>query len=165
MTAAISDAFGVDGVNSSSEEVREALVRGLRLPKFWTIYPAVEAFVDKEMVPRSSGRALVLHDLPLGTEVCARLRPGTKAVLNRFEILIDGVEVVHGYEDEPDSEAFIERASEVCFYNDEQAHIQEEIAAGRVPRESVGLGVGIDRLCMVTSDIKQIAEFQASHMF
>jgi lysyl-tRNA synthetase, class II len=162
---AIRESFGVDARTSSEAEVRDALLGGLRLPKFWSMYPAVEVFVYNEMVPRSAGRALMLHDLPLGTEACARLQPDTTAVLNRFEILIDGVEVVHGYEDEPDSEEFVRRATEVCFYNDEQAHIQQEILAGRVPSQSVGLGIGIDRLCMVAGGSTDIGDFQNSRMF
>jgi lysyl-tRNA synthetase, class II len=106
-----------------------------------------------------------LIDYPLGgDEPCARLTPGTTAVLNRFELLVDGIEVVHGYEDELDGHAFAERARAVDLYDQEQALAWEAINAGRVPAASVGLGIGIERLCMATGN-KDISTFLQSSQF
>jgi lysyl-tRNA synthetase class 2 len=79
--------------------------------------------------------------------------------------LIDGIEVVHGYEDEPDQTALVERARAVDLYDDEQALAWEAIDAGRVPASSVGLGIGIERLCMAASGAKDITVFQQSPQF
>lgn len=66
----------------------------------------------------SSGTAVFLTDYPLGgDEPCARLTPGTVAQINRFELIVDGIEVVHGYEDEVDGAAFAQRAREVDLYD------------------------------------------------
>ncbi|MFD4944193.1 hypothetical protein ACFVYE_33505 [Streptomyces sp. NPDC058239] len=79
--------------------------------------------------------------------------------------MVDGIEVVHGYEDEPDQAAFVERARAVDLYDDEQALAWKAIDAGRVPAGSVGLGIGIERLCMAATGIKDITVFQQSPQF
>jgi len=123
-------------------------------------------YVERELEAQSADAALFLTEYPVGgDEPCARLTPGTAAVLNRFELLVDGIEVVHGYEDEPDRVAFVERARAAGLYDDEQALVWEAIAAGRVPAASVGLGIGIERLCMAASGVKDITVFQQSSQF
>jgi lysyl-tRNA synthetase class 2 len=123
-------------------------------------------FVERELEAQSTGAALFLTEYPVGgDEPCARLAPGTAAILNRFELLVDGIEVVHGYEDEPDRTAFVERARAVDLYDDEQALAWEAIDARRVPAGSVGLGIGIERLCMAASGVKDITVFQQSPQF
>ena len=123
-------------------------------------------YVERELETQSTGAALFLTEYPVGgDEPCARLAPGTVAVLNRFELLVDGIEVVHGYEDEPDQAAFVQRASAVDLYDDEQALAWKAIDAGHVPAGSVGLGIGIERLCMAASGIKDITLFQQSLQF
>lgn len=123
-------------------------------------------FVERELETQSTGTAVFLTDYPLGgDEPCARLTPGTVAVLNRFELLVDGIEVLHGYEDEVDGQAFAERARTVELYDDEQALAWAAINAGRVPATSVGLGIGIERLCMAATGIKDIGKFLQSPQF
>jgi lysyl-tRNA synthetase class II len=123
-------------------------------------------YVERELEAQSTGAALFLTEYPVGgDEPCARLKPGTAAVLNRFEVLVDGIEVVHGYEDEPDGTAFVDRARAVDLYDDEQALAREAIDSGRVPAGSVGLGIGIERLCMAASGVKDISVFQPSPLF
>lgn len=91
--------------------------------------------------------------------------PGTVAQFNRFELIVDGIEVVHGYEDEPDGAAFTQRAKEADLYDDEQRLAREAVDAGRVMAVSVGLGIGSERLCMAASGVKDISRFQQSPMF
>lgn len=123
-------------------------------------------FIEQELEPRSSGGAVFLTEFPVGgEEPCARLSPGTAAVLNRFELIVDGIEVIHGYEDEVDAAAFTERALAVGLYDDEQRLAQEAIKAGRVPAASVGLGIGIERLCAAVAGIRDIHPFLPSSHF
>lgn len=123
-------------------------------------------FIEQELEPSSSGRAVFLTEFPVGgEEPCARLTPGTVAVLNRFELIVDGIEVIHGYEDEVDAAAFTERARSVGLYDDEQRLVQEAIEAGRVPAASVGLGIGIERLCAAATGIRDIRPFLHSSQF
>ncbi|WP_158072107.1 transposase [Streptomyces sp. CB01580] len=61
----------------------------------------------------------------------AQVAPGTTAVLERFELIVDGIELVHGYTGETDRNAFTERAKAVGLYDDEQQLAQEAVEAGR----------------------------------
>lgn len=123
-------------------------------------------FIEQELEPRSRRNAVFLTEFPVGgEEPCARLSPGTAAVLNRFELIVDGIEVIHGYEDEVDAAAFTERALAVGLYDDEQRLAQEAIEAGRVPAASVGLGIGVERLCAAAAGIQNIHPFLPSSHF
>ncbi|MFE7356386.1 hypothetical protein ACFU8Q_25230 [Streptomyces sp. NPDC057543] len=122
--------------------------------------------MEHELEAQSAGAAVFLTGYPVGgDEPCARLSPGMVAVLNRFEPLVDGIEVVHGYEDEPDGDAFVQRARVADLYDDEQALAWKAIDAGLVPAGSVGLGIGVERLCMAASGVKEITVFQQSAQF
>ncbi|GDY70710.1 hypothetical protein SAV31267_001950 [Streptomyces avermitilis] len=123
----------------------------------------VGQFVEREPEAQSTGAALLLTEYPVGgDEPCARLAPS-----NRFELSVDGIEVVHGYEDEPDRAACVERARAVDLYDDEQALAWEAIDAGRVSAGSVGLGIGIgigiERLCMAASGVKTSPSSSSRH--
>jgi lysyl-tRNA synthetase, class II len=158
-------AFGVDLVHESETLLRDRATRSMRLPRYLSVYEVVEEFVHRELEPLSRGRGVVLHDYPLGTEVCAKRRPDSAAIVNRFEMIIDGLEVIHGYEDETDSAAFVARSSEIFFYNEEQERIQDGIRDGVIPASSVGLGVGIERLCMTAMGSNDISSFLCSLQF
>ncbi|MFC4951054.1 amino acid--tRNA ligase-related protein [Pseudonocardia sp. GCM10023141] len=123
-------------------------------------------FVEHELETQSPGAAVFLTDYPLGgDEPCARLTPGTTALINRFELIVDGIEVVHGYEDEVDGPAFAQRAREVDLFDEEQRLVWEAIDEGRVPSVSVGLGIGIERLCIAASGVKDISRFLQSSQY
>jgi elongation factor P--beta-lysine ligase len=162
----IADTFGIDLRAEPTEIVAHQLARAVDVSADVPLLEILERYIGAVLEPLSAGKALFLHDFPLGgNEPCAKLQDGTAAVLNRFELIIDGVEVVHGYQDETDNEAFIKRAQQVNLYNEEQDLIQREIAPGRVPAHSVGLGIGIERLCMAATGITDIAAFQQSPAF
>ncbi|MFX0574736.1 amino acid--tRNA ligase-related protein [Nocardia nepalensis] len=156
----------VDLTREALEPHTGALARHLGRPADTPLHALLDAYIAAELEPQSSGAATFLVDMPLGgNEPCAKLRDGTAAILNRFEVFIDGVEVVHGYEDETDAEAFIARASAIGLYNPEQSLVQKAILAGALPARSVGLGIGIERLCMAATGVRDIRLFQQSACF
>ncbi|WP_218027367.1 amino acid--tRNA ligase-related protein [Nocardia vaccinii] len=158
--------LGVDLTLETLDRHTAALADHLDLPGGTPLYELFEAYIATELEPRTAGTATFLVDMPLGgNEPCAKLREGTAAILNRFEVFIDGVEVVHGYEDETDSEAFIARASAIGLYNHEQSLVQHAIRASAVPTRSVGLGIGIERLCMAATGTHDISVFRQSSVF
>ncbi len=157
------DTFGVDLVHAPVGASSEKMAKAVGLSKAAPLPEVFDKFIESELEPLSVGKAVFLYDFPLGgNEPCAKLQDGAAAILNRFELIIDGVEVVHGYEDETDGQAFVERAEQIGLYNVEQEIIQQEIAQGRVPARSVGLGIGIERLCMAATGIKDISVFRQS---
>ncbi|MFJ5588358.1 amino acid--tRNA ligase-related protein [Streptomyces noursei] len=162
----VHDQFGIDLHREPLGDLPARMAAHLGMSADVPFKTVLGQYVDRELEAQSSGAALFLTEYPVGgDEPCARLTPGTTAVLNRFEVLVDGIEVVHGYEDEPDGTAFIDRARAVDLYDDEQALAREAIDAGRVPAGSVGLGIGIERLCMAASGVKDISVFQPSPQF
>ncbi|MEW1569718.1 amino acid--tRNA ligase-related protein [Streptomyces sp. NPDC093509] len=162
----VRDEFGIDLHRESLGDLPAQMAAYLGMSVDVPFKTVLGRYVERELEAQSTGAALFLTEYPVGgDEPCARLTPGTTAVLNRFEVLVDGIEVVHGYEDEADGAAFIDRARAVDLYDDEQALAREAIDTGRVPGSSVGLGIGIERLCMAASGVKDIGVFQPSPQF
>ncbi len=162
----VRDQFGIDLRREPLGDLPAQMAAHLGMSADVPFKTVLGQYVEREVEVQSTGAALFLTEYPVGgDEPCARLAPGTTAVLNRFEVLVDGIEVVHGYEDEPDGAAFVDRARAVDMYDDEQALAREAIDSGRVPAGSVGLGIGIERLCMAASGVKDISVFQPSLQF
>ncbi|MFD5079616.1 amino acid--tRNA ligase-related protein [Streptomyces sp. NPDC058371] len=162
----IRDRFGIDLHHEPLGDLPLRMAAHLNLGADMPFKTVLGLFVEGELETQSTDAALFLTEYPVGgDEPCARLTPGTAAVLNRFELVVDGIEVVHGYEDEPDQAAFVQRARAVDLYDDEQALAWKAIDAGLVPAGSVGLGIGIERLCMAATGIKDISVFQQSAQF
>ncbi|MET9956401.1 amino acid--tRNA ligase-related protein [Streptomyces sp. NPDC006339] len=123
-------------------------------------------YISRELEAGTTGRAVFLTDYPTGgDEPCARRASGTTAVLERFELIVDGIELVHGYTDETDPTAFTERAKAVGLYDDEQRLAQEAVEAGLVPADTAGLGIGIERLCAASAGLRDITPFLQSPQF
>ncbi|MGW6202307.1 amino acid--tRNA ligase-related protein [Streptomyces sp. NPDC055089] len=123
-------------------------------------------YISRELEAGTVGRAVFLTDYPTGgDEPCARLAPGTTAVLERFELIVDGIELVHGYTDETDLKAFTERAKGVALYDDEQRLARDAVASGAVPADTAGLGIGIERLCAASAGLRDITPFLQSPQF
>ncbi|WP_086809309.1 amino acid--tRNA ligase-related protein [Streptomyces reticuliscabiei] len=162
----IRDVFGIDLRREPVGDLPRQMADRLGLDVDTPFKDTLGQFVERELETQSVNAAVFLVDYPLGgDEPCARLTPGTVAQLNRFELIVDGIEVIHGYEDEPDGAAFTQRAKEVDLYDEEQRLAQEAIDGGRVPAASVGLGIGVERLCMAASGVKDISRFQQSPMY
>ena len=162
----VHDVFGVDLRREPLGDLPARMADRVRLSPTTPFKVVLGQFVERELETQSMGSAVFLTDYPLGgDEPCARLTPGTVTQINRFELIVDGIEVVHGYEDEVDGAAFAQRAREVGLYDEEQRLAWKAIEEGRVPASSVGLGIGVERLCMVASDVKDISRFLQSSQY
>lgn len=158
--------FGIDLRREPLGDLPARMADRMNLSPTTPFQGVLGRYVERELETQSAGTAVFLTDYPLGgDEPCARLAPGTTATINRFELIVDGIEVIHGYEDEDDGAAFVQRAREVDLYDEEQRLAWEAINEGRVPATSVGLGIGIERLCMAASGIKDISRFLQSPQF
>ena len=152
------------------QDAAELLVRHLRgttdYPVGMKDHQVIDQFVEAEVEPVGGSEVVMLHDYPLGgSEPCARRTPGTAAVLNRFELFARGLELVHGYEDEPCRADFMERAKAAGLYNKEQEIVYDLASAGKIPVNSVGLGIGIERLCMAAAEGLDASDFMRSSPF
>ncbi len=162
----VRDVFGIDLRREALGDLPQRMAERMAMSPDTPFPTVLGQFVERELETQSKGGAVFLTEYPLGgDEPCARLTPGTVAQLNRFEVIVDGIEVVHGYEDEPDGAAFAQRAREVGLYDQEQQLVRKAIDDGRIPACSVGLGIGIERLCMAASGVRDIDRFLQSSQF
>jgi lysyl-tRNA synthetase, class II len=124
-----------------------------------------DQFVVDHIEPRSKGHCLVVVDFPLAAEPRAKRREGTVGVAERFEFQINGIEIFHGYTDETDLDAVTERAKRWDLFGTEEQIMNNLLSSGRVPSQSAGFGFGIERLCQVCTDEKEISNFTTSMEF
>lgn len=160
------DAFGVDLSREHPSCVRDRIAHHVGARADAPLREIIDRYIEQDLEPLSTGRRVFLWEFPVGgSELGARVRPGSKAIQDRFELFVDGMEVINGYEDETDSEAFVTRAIEAGLYDEEQRIVQDEIRQGKIPPGSVGLGIGIERLCMAATGIDDINQFIHSSHF
>lgn len=125
----------------------------------------LDRFIIDEIEPLSTGCCLLVTDFSPAPEVRAKLVPGMACVSERFEIQIEGVEVVHGYVDEPDMRALSTRAAMYESLGEEDRAIIRLVNAGRVPAESAGFGIGIERLAQACLGIPSLRDLMPSWDF
>ncbi|WP_327309873.1 hypothetical protein OG730_42070 (plasmid) [Streptomyces sp. NBC_01298] len=162
----IRNEFGIDLRTESVSGLHPLLAARIGADPGEPFRDVLGRYIALELEASATGRAVFLTDYPAGgDEPCARLAPGTTAVLERFELIVDGIELVHGYTDETNRTAFTERAKEAGLYDDEQRLAQEAVEAGRVPADTAGLGIGIERLCAASAGLRDITPFLQSPQF
>jgi len=107
--------------------------------------------------------AVLLHAFPAELRAYARLAPTPPYAAERFELIIDGIEIANGYHEVVDAD---EQAA--CFARDNTLRRRRELppvipdadwlaalAAGMPP--CAGVALGIDRLLMVLEGVADIA--------
>ncbi|MEU8544819.1 amino acid--tRNA ligase-related protein [Streptomyces sp. NPDC048717] len=160
------DAFGIDLHTEPIDRLHPRMAARIGADAAEPFRDVLGRYIALELEARTAGRAVFLTDYPAGgDEPCARLAAGTVAVLERFELIVDGIELVHGYTDETDSAAFTERAKAVGLYDDEQQLALDAVTAGSVPADTAGLGIGIERLCAASAGLRDITPFLQSPQF
>ncbi|MGW0673437.1 amino acid--tRNA ligase-related protein [Streptomyces sp. NPDC002746] len=162
----VRDEFGIDLRTEPVGDLHPRMAARIGMDAGEPFRDVLGRYIALELEAGTAGRAVFLTDYPAGgDEPCARLASGTNAVLERFELIVDGIELVHGYTDETDRTAFTERAKAVGLYDEEQRLAQEAVAAGSVPADTAGLGIGIERLCAASAGLRDIAPFLQSPHF
>lgn len=110
------------------------------------------------------GRPVFIHDFPVSQAALARIRPGSPAVAERFELFINGVELANGYHELTDGDVQAERFS------------SDQAKRGRLGLPAVepdsrllaalryglpacaGVALGLDRLLMVMVGAQRLEE-------
>ncbi|MEV7866630.1 amino acid--tRNA ligase-related protein [Streptomyces sp. NPDC088124] len=156
----VRDEFGIDLCTEPVSGLHPRMAGRIGIDPGEPFRDVLGRYIALELEAGTTGRAVFLTDYPTGgDEPCARLAPGTAAVLERFELIVDGIELVHGYTDETDGKAFTERAKAVGLYDDEQRLARDAVEAGLVPADTAGLGIGIERLCAASAGLRDITPF------
>ncbi|MBC8953664.1 amino acid--tRNA ligase-related protein [Xenorhabdus sp. PB62.4] len=125
----------------------------------------VDRYIVENIEPLSQRCCMIVTDFPLLTEIRAKKRTETTGVVERFEILIDGIEIVHGYTDEDNVELFESQARELNMFGDEDSVICSMIKDNKLSSSSSGFAIGIERLCQVAQGEKQISIYSPSRPF
>ncbi|CDL84552.1 amino acid--tRNA ligase-related protein [Xenorhabdus cabanillasii] len=125
----------------------------------------VDRYIIENIEPLSQQCCMIVTDFPLLTEIRAKKRTGTTGIVERFEILIDGIEIVHGYTDEDNVERFEAQARELNMFGDEDVVICSILRDKKLSPYSAGFAIGIERLCQVALGEKQISILSSSLPF
>ncbi len=115
-----------------------------------------------------SGQAAFLYDFPLEQRAYARVRPGAPPVAERFELIIDGVELANGYHEVTDAETqaalFAREAALRAARGLPPPLLDQQLLAaldsGLPP--CAGVALGIDRLLMLAlgaTDLSPVMAF------
>lgn len=114
-----------------------------------------------------TGRPLFVIDYPSSQAMLARLRPGTPAVAERFELYVDGMELANGFHELTDVAEQRERFAQDRRYRESlglpAVAVDERLLtalAHGLPACS-GVALGVDRLLMVLIGARDIAEVLA----
>jgi len=160
----IREDLGIDLCIHSDTRLVDAL-RRLYDVQTGSNYEIVNIYIQEKIEPLSTERCIIFYDYPASTICSARMRKNCKGIIRRFEVFIDGLEIMHAYEDENDINSFKQRCSNYKLFNYEEQLIYDAVAAGNLPAHTAGLGIGIERLCMAISKIRDIQNYRFSRKF
>lgn len=162
----IQQVFGIDLYNDSKAEthLHERLCENYRNPG-GNYVEMLDRYITENINPLSMGRCLIVDSFPMGIEVRAKKRNGAGCVAERLEFLIDGIEVVHAYADEPDPAVLSSSAKKYNSFGPEDEIMCRLMEEGSVPAESSGFGIGLERFCQVCLGGSDIRDFIPSRLF
>ena len=113
------------------------------------------------------GRPLFVFDYPVSQAMLARVRPGSPAIAERFEVYIEGVELANGFQELGDSaeqrRRFEENRRLRLANGSAEMNLDERLLAALaqgLPSCS-GVAVGVDRLLMLMLHAIDLAEVLA----
>jgi lysyl-tRNA synthetase class 2 len=89
-----------------------------------------------------------LTEYPMCTIDSAERNNGTNTI-HRFEAFINGFEIAHAFVDCLDADDISQRIAEGKTGDDEKSELLALMKNGNSLQATVGLGIGIDRLCMI----------------
>lgn len=166
MVTHLKSRFGVDFFDDANAEVvlSEKLVAefGYERASFQEL---LDTYSKDHVEPTSRGCCLVVTDFPDAAELRAKRIGRTLLVSRRFEFLINGIEVFHGYEDETDLRRLHARAKELGQFCPEEEIMSGLLRSGSVSSESAGFGFGIERFCQVCLNESDVQKFVISREF
>lgn len=141
-------------VDLSVQPIDHALAKmaaSLQLDQSSPSCKVIDAYIERYVETKAKSGLWIIHDYPVGgTEPYAKRQEASASVSNRFEVFVDGIEVAHGYEDETDLVSMRARAESQQLLDDDMQVISNMVSKQIIPARSVGLGLGIERLCMAS---------------
>lgn len=112
---------------------------------YLTVNKYIELFIESSLTDR--GCLYFLTDYPLCT-IAVASRQGNTNCIRRFECFINGMEIANAFEDCMDLVDLTSRLKESGIMEKEEEELIKLVKSGKV-FPTVGLGIGIDRLCIL----------------
>ncbi|MBR6040347.1 MAG: lysine--tRNA ligase, partial [Clostridia bacterium] len=166
MNDAVKEYTGKDIYACATDEEARAIAKELNLElkdpeatKGKVLAEAFDAFVEDKLI-----QPTFITDYPIENSPLTKLKQGSKDIVDRFEVFICGHEYGNAYtelNDPIDQRArFVQQAKERQKGDDEAMQIDEDFMLameyGMPP--TGGIGIGIDRLCMLLTDAPTIRD-------
>jgi len=166
MNDAVKEYTGKDIYACETDEEARAIAKELGLElkdpestKGKVLAEAFDAFVEDKLI-----QPTFITDYPIENSPLTKLKTGSKDIVDRFEVFICGHEYGNAYtelNDPIDQRArFVQQAKERQKGDDEAMQIDEDFMLameyGMPP--TGGIGIGIDRLCMLLTDAPTIRD-------
>ena len=166
MNDAVKEYTGKDIYACATDEEARAIAKELGIElkdpessKGKVLAEAFDAFVEDKLI-----QPTFITDYPIENSPLTKLKRGSKDIVDRFEVFICGHEYGNAYtelNDPIDQRArFVQQAKERQKGDDEAMQIDEDFMLameyGMPP--TGGIGIGIDRLCMLLTDAPTIRD-------
>ena len=166
MNDAVKEYTGKDIYACQSDEEARELAKELGLEiadktatKGKVLAEAFDAFVEDKLI-----QPTFITDYPIENSPLTKLKPGSKDIVDRFEVFICGHEYGNAYTELNDPidqrNRFIQQAQERAKGDDEAMPIDEDFMLameyGMPP--TGGIGIGIDRMCMLLTNAPTIRD-------
>ena len=166
MNDAVKEYTGKDIYACATDEEARAIAKELNLElkdpeatKGKVLAEAFDAFVEDKLI-----QPTFITDYPIENSPLTKLKQGSSDIVDRFEVFICGHEYGNAYtelNDPIDQRArFVQQAKERQKGDDEAMQIDEDFMLameyGMPP--TGGIGIGIDRLCMLLTDAPTIRD-------
>ena len=166
MNEAVKQYTGKDIYGCGSDEEARAIAKELGVElkdktasKGKVLAELFDAFVEEKLI-----QPTFITDYPIENSPLTKLKPGSKDIVDRFELFIGGHEYANAYTELNDPidqrSRFIQQAQERAKGDDEAMQIDEDFMLameyGMPP--TGGIGIGIDRMCMLLTNAASIRD-------
>jgi len=161
---AAAEALGVPSLPEGEAELRAVAARaGVRVDPALSWGRVLDEVIS-ELVQPKLDRPTFLIDYPRDVSPLAKARRGDPTVVERFELIVAGMEVANSFSEQNDpleQRRAFESQMEQRARGDEEAQMLDEdylraLELGMPP--TGGVGIGIDRLAMLLSDQRSIRD-------
>ncbi len=166
MNDAVKEYTGKDIYGCESDEKARAIAKELGVElkdpesgKGKVLVELFDAFVESKLI-----QPTFITDYPIENSPLTKLKSGSKDIVDRFELFVCGHEYANAYTELNDPidqrSRFVQQAKERQKGDDEAMQIDEDFMLameyGMPP--TGGIGIGIDRLCMLLTDAPTIRD-------
>jgi lysyl-tRNA synthetase class 2 len=142
---------------SKAEHVAAAEQLGLKVEPHWEDFEVTNEIFSKRIEPNLIQPTFVLH---LPKELCplAKINPSDPTTLDVFELCIGGMEIAPAYSEQNDPD--VQREMFERQAGDEKQSIDQDflLALEHGMPPAGGMGVGIDRLCILLTGAESIRD-------